>query len=166
MIRLSPLALAGLLAGTETRAGAQCPSSGQRAAVAALSLAYTASAIEGARISIRDSLYEEPFGIRSGIPVSRDFCFGGGTALSPGLPFLIAQAGITGTLAGPAPTARKSMDLLAIFGAAYTIGQLGEPLALRTLAHPRSSGAQRLRIVVGNIVLPAAMGILAYRACR
>jgi len=124
MIRLSPLALAGLLAGTETRAGAQCPSSGQRAAVGALSLAYTASAIEGARISIRDSLYEEPFGIRSGIPVSR------------------------------------------IFGAAYTIGQLGEPLALRTLAHPRSSGAQRLRIVVGNIVLPAAMGILAYRACR
>jgi len=124
MIRLSPLALAGLLAGTETRAGAQCPSSGQRAAVAALSLAYTASASEGARISIRDSLYEEPFGIRSGIPVSR------------------------------------------IFGVAYTIGQLGEPLALRTLAHPRSSGAQRLRIVVGNIVLPAAMGILAYRACR
>lgn len=166
MIRLSRLVLAALAGGAALRAGAQCPSSSQRATVAALSLAYTASAIEGARISIRDSLYEEPFGIRSGIAVSRDFYFGGGTALSPSLPFLVAQAAITGTLAGPAPTARKSMDLLAIFGAAYTIGQLGEPLALHTLAHPRSSGSQRLRVVVGNIVLPAAMGILAYKACR
>jgi hypothetical protein len=166
MIRLSRLTLAGLAACLASRAASQCPSSGPRIAVAALSLAYTASAIEGARMSIRDSLYEQPFGIRSGIPVSRDFYFGGGTALSPGLPFLVAQAAITGTLAGPTPTARKSMDLLAIFGAAYTVGQLGEPLALHTLAHPRSSGAQRLRVVVGNIVLPAAMAIIAYRACR
>ena len=166
MIRLSRLALVAFAGGLATRSLAQCPSSGQRAAVAALSVAYTASAIDGARIAIRDSLYEKPFGIRSGIPVSRDFYFGGGTALSPGLPFLIAQAGITGTLAGPAPTARKSMDLLAIFGVAYTIGQLAEPVALHTLAHPRSSGADRLKVVVGNIVLPAAMTIVAYKACR
>jgi len=135
-------------------------------AVAALSLAYTSNAIDGARIAIRDTLYEQPLGIRSGIPVSRDFYFGGGTALSPGLPFLVAQAAITGTLAGPLPTARKSMDLLAIFGAAYAIGQVAEPLALHTLAHPRSASGQRLRIVVGNIVLPAAMTIVAYNACR
>jgi hypothetical protein len=165
MILLSRLALAALAAAAP-RVSAQCPSSGQRAAVAALSFAYVANAIDGARISIRDSLYEQPFGVGSGISVSRDFYFGGGTALSPGLPFLIAQTAITGTLAGPAPTARKSMDLLAIFGAAYTVGQIGEPLALHALAHPRSSGAQRLRIVVGNIILPAAMGIIAYKACR
>ena len=166
MIRLSRLILAALAGGVASRAAGQCPSSAQRVTVAALSLAYTASAIEGARISIRDSLYEQPFGIRSGIPVSRDFYFGGGTALSPSLPFLVAQAAITGTLAGPTPTARKSMDLLAIFGAGYAIGQIAEPLALRTLAHPRSSGWERLRVVVGNIVLPAAMGMVAYKACR
>ena len=166
MIRLSRLVFAALVAAAASRTPAQCPSSGQRSAVAALSLAYTANAIDGARLAIRDNLYEEPFGIRSGISVSRDFYFGGGTALSPGLPFLVAQAAITGTLAGPAPTARKSVDLLAIFGAAYTIGQLGEPLALHTLVHPRSSGARRLRVVVGNIVLPAAMAIVAYKACR
>jgi len=165
MIRLSRLTLAAA-ACLASRAAAQCPNSGQRLAVSTLSLAYTVNAIDGARIAMRDTLYEQPFGIRSGIPVSRDFYFGGGTALSPGLPFLIAQAGITGTLAGPAPTARKSMDLLAIFGTAYTIGQLGEPLALRTLAHPRTSGGQRLRIVLGNVVLPAAMTVIAYKACR
>ena len=166
MIRLSRLALAALLAGPAARAAAQCPGSGQRAAVIGLSMAYIASAIDGARIAMRDSLYEQPFGIRSGIPVSRDFYFGGGTALSPGLPFLVAQAAITGTLAGPAPTARKSMDLLTIFGAAYSVGQIAEPLALRTLAHPRSAASGRLRVVIGNVVLPAAMGIVAYRACR
>ncbi len=166
MTRLSRLALAASVAGAASRTLAQCPSSAQRTAVAALSLAYTANAIDGARLAIRDNLYEEPFGIRSGISVSRDFYFGGGTALSPGLPFLVAQAAVTGTLAGPAPTARKSLDLLAIFGTAYTVGQLGEPLALHTLAHPRSSGAQRLRVVVGNIVLPAAMAFVGYKACR
>jgi hypothetical protein len=164
MIRLSRLTLAAV-ACLASRAAAQCPNSAQRLAVATISLAYTVNAIDGARIAMRDTLYEQPFGIRSGIPVSRDFYFGGGTALSPGLPFLIAQAGITGTLAGPAPTARKSMDLLAIFGTAYTIGQLSEPLALRTLAHPRTSGGQRLRIVLGNVVLPAAMTVIAYKAC-
>ena len=166
MIRLSRLRFGLLTALAASRAEAQCPGTAPRAAVAALSLAYTVNAIDGARIAIRDTLYEQPFGIRSGIPVSRDFYFGGGTALSPGLPFLIAQAAITGTLAGPAPTARKSMDLLAGFGAAYTIGQIGEPLALRALAHPRSSGGQRLRIVLVNIVLPAAMTIVAYKACH
>src|SRR5262245_20737078 len=122
MIRLSRLRFGLLAAFLASQAGAQCPSSGQRAAVAALSLAYTANAIDGARIAIRDSLYDHPFGVKSGISVSRDFYFGGGTSLSPGLPFLIAQAGITGALAGPAPTARKAMDLLAGFGVGYTIG--------------------------------------------
>ena len=165
---LSRLVWGTCLVGSAWRASAQCPSSGQRTAVAALSLAYTVSAIEGARMSIRDSLYEQPFGIKSGIPVSRDFYFGFGTALSPGLPFLLAQAAVTGTLAGPAPTARKSMDLLAIFGAAYTVGQIAEPLALRTLAHPRSSerGFRRMRVVLGNVVFPAAMGIIGDQACR
>ena len=78
----------------------------------------------------------------------------------------MTQAGVTATLAGPAPTARKSLDLLTIFGGAYTIGQLAEPLARHTLASPRSAGAQRLRVVVGNIVLPAAMAIVANRACH
>jgi hypothetical protein len=79
---------------------------------------------------------------------------------------LVAQAGVTATLAGPAPTAREGMHVLAGFGLLYTIGQLAEPLAHRTLAHPRSEGSRRVRAVVGNIALPAAMAIVAYKACR
>ncbi|HEY6826584.1 MAG TPA: hypothetical protein VI259_06995 [Gemmatimonadaceae bacterium] len=166
MIRLSRLTLASVVGCLASQAGAQCPTSSQRRAVAALSLAYTANAIDGARIAIRDNLHEAPFGISSATSVSRDFYFGFGTALSPGLPFLVAQAGVTATLAGPVPTARKSMDLLTIFGAGYTIGQLAEPLARHTIAHPRSTGTRQFRVVVGNIVLPAAMAIVAYRACH
>lgn len=166
MIRLSPLTLASIVGCLASQADAQCPTSRQRTAVAALSLAYTANAVDGARIAMRDNLHEAPFGISSATSVSRDFYFGFGTALSPGFPFLVAQAGVTTTLAGPAPTARKSMDLLAVVGVGYTIGQLAEPLARQTLAHPRSAGVERLRVVVGNIVLPAAMAVVAYRACH
>ena len=165
-MRLSRLNLAVFAACLASQAAAQCPTSGQRAAVAALSLAYTANAIDGARVAMRDSLPEAPFGLRSARSVSRDFYFGFGTALSPGLPFLVAQAGVTATLAGPTPTARKSMDLLTIFGGAYAIGQLAEPLARHTLAHPRASDSRRLWVVAGNILLPAAMGIVAYSACH
>jgi len=166
MTGLSRVVLGAVAVAATTDARAQCPSSGQRTAVAALSLAYTANALDGGRIAIRDTLHEAPFGIRSTTSVSRDFYLGFGTALSPGLPMLVAQAGVTATLAGPTPTARKSMDVLAVFGTLYSIGQLAEPLAHRTLAHPRSAGSRRLRVVVGNIVLPAAMAIVGYKACR
>jgi hypothetical protein len=65
-------------------------------------------------------LYEEPFGIRSGIPVSRDFYF----AAEPPCrrdSVSIAQAGITERSPDHADRAR-SMDLLAISWRAYTIG--------------------------------------------
>jgi hypothetical protein len=166
MTGLSRVVLGAVAVAAATDARAQCPSSSQRVAVATLSLAYAVKALDGARVAIRDTLHEAPFGVRGTGSVSHDFYLGFGTALSPGLPMLAAQAGVTVTLAGPAPTARKSMDVLAVFGALYSIGQLAEPLAHRTLAHPRSAGSRRLRVVVGNIVLPAAMAIVAYRACR
>jgi hypothetical protein len=144
-----------------------CPgqmSSGDRAAVVALSAAHIANALYGARLAIRDSLHESPFGMRSNRSVRSEFLFGTGTALSPGLPFLIAQAGVTALAAGPRGTARVASTSLAVAGGLYVVGQLGEPEAWRTLRHIRSAPRTRVAVVIGNLLLPAALSVAAVRA--
>jgi hypothetical protein len=146
-------------------ATAQCSIAHQRVQVGILSTAYIANALVGARTAIRDSLPQSPFGIRTGRTPSADFYAGTGTALSPGLPILAAQATTTLALTRSASTARTGARVLGVFGVGYSVGQLAEPLARAAIAHPAAKPT-RTAIVVGNVALPAAMAVLAFRNCR
>ena len=159
-------ALVSLLTITPGIANAQYPAAPRRAVVVGLSAAYVASALAGAHIAMRDSLPERCLGIDFKRSVRSDFYTGGGTALSPGLPMLLAQAVVTGMTAGPATTSRKSTHALAVAGVLYSAGQLCEPITYGLLAHPRSAPRDRLAVVVSNIVVPAAMAFAAARALR
>lgn len=147
-------------------ASAQRPSAARHAAVVGLSAAYLTSALWGAHIAIRDSLPEAPFGWRSHRGVRADFYTGLGTALSPGLPMLAAQAGVTALTAGSVTTTRRATGALAIAGVLYTVGQLSEPEAARVLRHPRQAPRDRVVVVIGNVVLPALLTTVSLRALR
>ena len=134
--------------------------------VVGVSAAYVANALWGARIAIRDSLPEAPFGMRSTRSVRSDFYAGFGTALSPGLPMLVLQAGVTGLTTGTPAMARRATGALAVAGALYFVGQLSEPVALRALRHPRRTPAERVAVVVGNVVLPGLLTTASIRALR
>ena len=160
------LVLIGFVILTPGTTHAQYPAASRRAVVVGLSAAYVASAISGAHISIRDNLPERCLGIDFHRNVAPDFYIGGGTALSPGLPMLAAQAVLTGMTAGPAMTSRKATHALAVGGVLYSLGQLCEPITYHTLAHARSAPHDRLAVVVSNIVMPALMAGAAVRALR
>ena len=130
-----------------------------------LSAVYIAGALAGAHISFRDNLPEKCLGIDFKRNVRPDFYTGGGTALSPGLPMLVAQAVLTGMTAGPAQTSRKSIHALAVGGVLYSAGQMCEPITYRVLAHPLEH-PDRLAVVVSNIVVPVVMAGAAVRALR
>jgi hypothetical protein len=98
-------------------------------------------------------------------PVTDDFYIGFGTALSPGLPMLVVQAGVSAMLLGSSRTAQRGTNVLAVFGALYTIGQLAEPITYRTFRRPTAT-PERVRVIVGNIVVPAALTAAAARSCR
>jgi hypothetical protein len=147
-------------------AKAQRPSASRHAAVVALSAAYAANALWGAHVAIRDSLPEAPFGLRSHRSVRSDFLAGFGTALSPGLPMLVMQAGATALTSGSATTARRATGALAIAGVLYAVGQLSEPEALRVLRHPRAAPRERLTIVIANVVVPSVLTAASIQALR
>jgi hypothetical protein len=162
-LRLALIVLVG--AGTLHTARAQCPTSGRRIAIGALSLAYVGNAAYGGYLAMRDTLEEAPFGVRMHRPVVDDFYTGFGTGLSPGVPMLVAQVGVSAMLLGSSRTAQRGANVLAVFGALYTIGQLAEPITYRTLRHP-SAALERTHVVLANVLIPAALTAAAARTCR
>jgi hypothetical protein len=91
MPRKSVVAATALIAIAGNTGGAQGVTGTERARLTTLSVAYMLNSLVGARIAIRDSLPEAPFGMRSERSVSQEFFVGSGTALSPGMPFLVSQ---------------------------------------------------------------------------
>lgn len=158
--RLVPLALL-LAAASAHPARADAPTMSQRATVVTLSASYIGSALLGAHLAIRDTLHEAPFGWRSDRDVRTEFLRGTGTALSPSLPAIVAQAAVTGFVSAPPEQARNACKVLSIGGVLFAVGQLSEPLAWHVLLHPRRAPRERLLVVVGNIVLPATLAIVA-----
>lgn len=167
MVSLSRTALVLLLCGTMVAtARAQGPTAARRAPVVALSALYMANALAGAYLAIRDSLPQAPFGMHTGRTPRADFLTGTGTALSPGLPMLLLQAGVTGLTAGPPGVSRACVRVLAVGGVLYAVGQLAEPEGRHALGHPRAAGVVRTLVAAGNVVLPALLSAAAVRALR
>ena len=124
---------------------------------------FNASA--GAVFAVRDDLRQEPFGIRTGRSAKDDFFFGTGTALSPGLPFLLTQTVATAMATGTGQSRRYGLIGLAIHGIAYTVGGLAEPITYERLARPLEKPFQTL-VVIGNFVWPVTMAVLSIRELR
>ncbi len=128
----------------------------------ATSLLYLLSASTGARIAIDEDIRGQFLGRCSEKMPQEDFVRGMGTALSPGVKMLVAQAAAT-TLAGRRGfLGRVGVFALTLLGAGATVGMLGEAVTYQAL-NPRTFDPPVATIVVANVALPAMMVILGGR---
>jgi hypothetical protein len=131
-----------------------------------VSVLWLLNSAVGARVAIRGDLPAEwVAGLYVGRDASTEFFKGGGTALSPGLPMMGAQAlflvlSTRGGRSGKAGTAG-----LTLLGAGGTIGVLAETITYRVLS-PRTFDPAKVPIVSAGIVLSALMTILGGRRLR
>ncbi len=117
----------------------------------------------GARVAVKEGLSAEWVGgLHAGRDASAEFFKGTGTALSPGLPMMVAQAlfavlsthsGRTGTLGAAA---------LAALGAGGTVGILAETITYTVLS-PRTFDPPKAAIALAAIILAPSMTILSWR---
>jgi carbon monoxide dehydrogenase subunit G len=120
----------------------------------------------GAAIAIREDLPAEwVAGLYVGRDASAEFFRSGGTALSPGLPMMVAQAlfAVLSTRAGRAGKAGAAG--LTLLGAGGTVGVLAETITYRVLS-PRTFDPAKAPIVSAAIVLSALITILGPRRLR
>jgi hypothetical protein len=117
----------------------------------------------GARIAVKEGLPAEWIaGLYVGRDASSEFFSGGGTALSPGLPMMVAQALLT-VLSTRGGRAGKTGALgLAVLGAGGTVGALAETITYRVLC-PRTFDAAKAPIVSAAVVLSPLMAVLGAR---
>ena len=131
-----------------------------------VSVLWLLNSAVGARVAIRVDLPAEwVAGLYVGRDASTEFFKGGGTALSPGLPMMGAQAlflvlSTRGGRSGKAGTAG-----LTLLGVGGTIGVLAETITYRVLS-PRTFDPAKVPIVSAGIVLSALMTILGGRRLR
>ena len=141
------------------------PATARGSPLTILSLAYLLSAGAGAAVAIRAGLPGAFLGRTTGRTAREDFLLGAGTALSPGLTMLAAQAALTllarrGGRAGAVGAAG-----LALLSAGATVGLLGEPIVWRVLSR-RGFDPPKAALVAIMIALPVALCAASVRALR
>jgi hypothetical protein len=105
-------------------------------------------------------------GSTTGLPVVQDFIFGMGTALSPPISWLVAQAFLTWLAWNQ--TKRKStwgVIGLALFGVAEFGGALGEPITYELL-NPGTFNPLVAVIQAGMIIIPFVMMVFGIQEWR
>jgi hypothetical protein len=112
-----------------------------------------------ARVAIREDLAGEFAGMDRWHDPSADFFKGAGTALSPGLPMMAAQAVFAALSTQGGRPGRVGAAGLAVLGASGTVGVLGEPITYRVLS-PRTFDPAKAPIVSAAMVLSALMTVL------
>ena len=105
-------------------------------------------------------------GSTSGLPVVQDFIHGTGTALSPPLVWMLAQALLT-WLAWNQMNRKSTWGVigLALFGATVFVGVLGEPITYELL-NPGTFNPLLVVIQAGMIIIPLAMMVFAIQEWR
>jgi magnesium-transporting ATPase (P-type) len=134
------------------------------------SVAYIIISLIAAAVAIQANLPAQPMGEGSGSgkPVIEDFLFGGGTAMSPGLPWLITQAILTVLAYKKNWWGTFGIAGLVIFGLLSGIFSLTEP-NVQKIFSPAAFDAIKAVLQAGVIVLPFVMmvfGILEWRRRR
>ena len=130
--------------------------------VCVLWLVYSAI---GARVAIREDLPGRFAGMTRWHDPSADFFTGAGTALSPGLPMMAAQAVLTVLSTRSGWAGKVGAAGLVVLGAGSTVGGLGEPITYRTLSL-RTFDPTKAPIVSAGIALSVLMAILGARRLR
>src|SRR5215207_653307 len=117
----------------------------------------------GARIAVKEGLPGEwVAGLYVGRDASAGFFKGGGTALSPGLPMMVALA-LFAALSTRGSRAGKTGALgLTLLGAGGTVGVLAETITYRVLS-PGTFDAAKAPIVLAAVILSLLMVVLGAR---
>jgi quercetin dioxygenase-like cupin family protein len=116
----------------------------------------------GAPIAIREDLPAQFAGMTRWHDPSADFFRGSGTALSPGLPMMAAQAVFTILSKRSGRAGTVGVVGMTALGAGATIGVLGEPITYRTLS-PTTFDPAKAPIVSAAVVLSPLMAVLGAR---
>jgi hypothetical protein len=105
-------------------------------------------------------------GSTSGLPVVQDFLYGMGTAMSPPLVWMVAQA-LSTWLAWNQMNRRSTWGVigLALFGATTFIGALGEPITYELLNLVTFNPLLAV-IQAGMIIIPLVMMVFAIQEWR
>jgi hypothetical protein len=121
------------------------------------------NAATGAAVAIREDLPGELIaGVFTGRDASAEFFKGPGTALSPGLAHVAAQA-VFAVLSTRSDRAGKAGAAgLVVVGAGATVGALGEKITYRVLS-PEAFDPAKVLIVSAGIILPTLMTALGAR---
>ncbi len=127
------------------------------------STGFLLSGSAGALLAISTHLPARFGGIMHGKDVARDFVLLSGTALSPDLALLLGQLALTGCALRRGRTGTVGVVGLTLLGAAYTLGQLGEPITLRALS-PATFRAPQAGIVLANLTCSTLMLVFGVRA--
>ena len=120
----------------------------------------------GARIAVKEGLPAEwVAGLYAGRDASAEFFKGTGTALSPGLPMMVAQAllAVLSTRGGRVGTMGSAG--LVVLGAGGTVGMLAETITYRVLS-PRTFDLSKAAIGLATIILAPSMTILSWKRLR
>lgn len=116
----------------------------------------------GAAIAIRENLPAEFAGMTRWHDPFADFFKGSGTALSPGLPMMIAQAIFTVLSMRGGKSETVGVMGVTVLGAGGTVGVLGEPITYRALS-PGTFDPAKAAIASAATVLSALMTALGAR---
>lgn len=119
----------------------------------------------GAGLAIATSLPARFGGLLHGTNVAADFVLLSGTALSPPLVLLAAHLAFIVCAPRAGRVGAVGVGGLAVLGAAYVVGQVGEPITARALT-PATFNAAHASIAVAIIVLSALMCALGVREWR
>ena len=128
----------------------------ERRRLALVSTLGLLNASAGAALALRRGLPASWGGVLRGRDVARDFVGLKGTALSPPLALLVAQALLTGAALRPGRTGARTARGLAMHGALEGAGMLGEPILWRAL-RPATFDPAPAAIAAGFLALAALM---------
>ena len=114
----------------------------------------------GARVAVKEGLPAEWVAdLYVGRDASAEFFKGGGTALSPGLPMMVAQVLFTVLSTRSGKAGKSGAVGLTLLGTGGTIGVLAETITYRVLS-PKTFDAVKAPIVLSAVVLSPLMAII------
>ncbi|RPJ24182.1 MAG: hypothetical protein EHM33_18685 [Chloroflexi bacterium] len=126
------------------------------------SILYMVFALIGAVIAIMENRPAEAGGFSTGLPVLQDFLYGNGTAMSPPLYMLIAQAVLTVLAPRRDRWGAAGVGGLTIAGLLFCIGALVEPILLE-IFNPLTFDLFKAVIEAGLIIVPFVMMVFGIR---
>jgi hypothetical protein len=122
------------------------------------SVLYILISLIAASVAISNNLPAQPLGENSGSgrPVLQEFLYGNGTAMSPGLPWLLAQALLTILAIRKDRLGTIAVAVLSLFGLLTGIFSLTEPAA-RKFFSPAAFDPFKAAVETGGILLSFLM---------